>query len=217
MKLIKILVCVTIFFNFYGKLDALSGVGPIKFNNYTMDHFLAYIRGDGNSTGDVGTRKGFPDAFAVNPEGTYSYYYYCPTKYGSGGCAPAEAMVVQECSKRSKARGGSRCKLFARGYKVVWNGANIKFPRKFDEEMIFSVFKEKGWYGKETKNISSIDTTSTDENKYIQKKKDKKELDDTKTSKNDNIVKEIKDLKQLLDDGVITEAEFKEAKKKLLE
>ena len=212
-KYFKILICFALIFNLNNKAEALSGIGPIKFNNYTMDNFFAYLRGDGNPSGDVGARKGSPLSFAINPEGTVSHYYYCPLKFGSGACKSADTQAVQGCSKRSKARGYGRCKLFARGYKVVWGGANIKFSRKFDEQVVRTIFQQNGWYEEFSNRPPS---SGSGENKYIQKKKDKKNPNVVKKSKNDNIVEEIKELKKLLDEGILTEDEFKDAKKKLL-
>ena len=214
MRLIKLAICFTLIFNINIKAEAISGVGPVKFDNATLDYFFAYLRGDGSSTGEVGKKKGTPLAFAVNPEGTYSYYYYCPIKFGSGSCKPGDSLAVSECSKRSKLRGGSKCKLFARGYKIVWGGANLKLPRKFDEQMVLAIFKENGWYEEFS---SKQPTTGSGENKYIQKKKNKKKSKIVKKEKGKNIVSELQELKKLLDEGILTEDEFKDAKKKLLE
>ena len=214
MRLIKFIICFALIFNLNNKAEALTGIGPIKFNNQTLDSFFAYIRGDGNPSGEVGKKKGAPLAFAINPEGTVSHYYYCPTNYGSGACVPADTQAVSACSKRSKARGGSRCKLFARGYKIVWGGTNIKLPRKFDEQIVLAVFKENEWY-EEFSNRPP--PPGSGENKYIKKKKDVKKPNIVKKSKNKNIIEELKELKKLLDNGVLTEDEFKDAKKKLLE
>ena len=201
MRLIKLLICFALIFNFNNKAEAVTGVGQIKLNDYTLNQFFAYLRGDGISTGEVGTKKGRPLSFAVNPEGTYSFYYYCPIKFESGACHFAGPKAVSECSKISKANGGSKCKLFARGYKVVWGGANIKFPRKFDEQMVRSVFKENGWYG---------DTTIKKKPKITKKKETK-----TKISKNKSTFEQLKEIKKLLDEGLITETEFKKLKKEI--
>tara|TARA_B100001057_G_scaffold150172_1_gene150110 strand:- start:126 stop:908 length:783 start_codon:yes stop_codon:yes gene_type:complete len=258
IKYLKIIICFALIFNFNNKAEALSGVGPIKFNNYTMDSFFAYLRGDGNPSGDVGARKGTPLAFAVNPEGTTSFYYYCPLKFGSGACKPGDTLAVSNCSKRSKARGGSRCKLFARGYKVVWNGTNIKFSRKFDEQVVRSVFKQNGWYGSANQEINSlakkITVTAkhkTDKNIFINRSANNEdqakklaldacklvvsswsskpeEMDNcyiasingkeikTKFTKKDNTVEQLQDIKKMLDEGLITEAEFKKLKEEIL-
>ena len=201
MRLIKLLICFALIFNFNNKAEAVTGVGQIKLNDYTLNQFFAYLRGDGISTGEVGTKKGRPLSFAVNPEGTYSFYYYCPIKFESGACHFAGPKAVSECSKISKANGGSKCKLFARGYKVVWGGANIKFPVKFDEQMVRSVFKENGWYG----------DTKIKKKPKITKKKETK----TKISKNKSTFEQLKEIKKLLDEGLITETEFKKLKKEI--
>ena len=300
MRLIKFVICFIFILNFNNKADALTGVGPIKFSYDTMNNFFAYLKGDGNPSVDVGKRQGEPLNFAVNPEGTTSYYFYCPLKFGSGACAPAGAKAVSICSKRSKANGGSKCKLFARGYKVVWNGTNIKFSRKFDEQVVRSVFKQNGWYGvsKSTKKenvkfdnlngynfcsnytikLSSCKTVSfpkfvkdylttrnksepdpssltnqdlfdrelknlktafniynLDPNKILEVINKNKKLSNlyknssekitsktskTKLSKKNNTgedtVKKLQDIKKMLDEGLITEAEFKKLKEEIL-
>ena len=258
IKYLKIIICFALIFNFNNKAEALTGIGPVKFNNQTMDSFFAYLRGDGNPSGDIGKRQGEPLNFAVNPEGTTSFYFYCPTKYGSGGCAPAGPKAVSICSKRSKARGGSRCKLFARGYKVIWNGTNIKFSRKFDEQVVRSVFKQNGWYGSANQEINSsskkITVTAkhkTDKNIFINRSANNEdqakklaldacklvvsswsskpeEMDNcyiasingkeikTKFTKKDNTVEQLQDIKKMLDEGLITEAEFKKLKEEIL-
>ena len=202
MRLIKFIICLLFLFNLNNRVEAITGIGPIEFNNYTMDSFFAYLRGDGNPRGDVGTRKGSPLSFAINPEGTVSHYYYCPLKFGSGSCIPADAQAVSECSKPSKARGGSRCKLFARGYKIVWGGTNIKLSRKFDEQVVRTIFQQNGWYG----------DTSTEKKPKITKKKENK----PKISKKNNTVEQLKEIKKMLDEGLITEAEFKKLKEEIL-
>ena len=202
MRLIKFIICLLFLFNLNNRVEAITGIGPIEFNNYTMDSFFAYLRGDGNPRGDVGTRKGSPLSFAINPEGTVSHYYYCPLKFGSGSCIPADAQAVSECSKRSKARGGSRCKLFARGYKIVWGGTNIKLSRKFDEQVVRTIFQQNGWYG----------DTSTEKKPKITKKKENK----PKISKKNNTVEQLKEIKKMLDEGLITETEFKKLKEEIL-
>ena len=201
MRLIKFIICLLFLFNLNNRVEAITGIGPIEFNNYTMDSFFAYLRGDGNPRGDVGTRKGSPLSFAINPEGTVSHYYYCPLKFGSGSCIPADAQAVSECSKRSKARGDSRCKLFARGYKIVWGGTNIKLSRKFDEQVVRTIFQQNGWYG----------DTSTEKKPKITKKKETK----PKISKKNNTVEQLKEIKKMLDEGLITESEFKKLKKEI--
>ena len=213
IKYLKFFICLALIFNFNNKAEAFTGVGPIKFNDAAMDNFFAYLRGDGQRKGEVGKKKGRPLAFAINSEGTTSQYYYCPIRYND--CKSADGLAVSLCTKKSFARGGSKCNLFARGYKIVWGGANIKFSPKFDEQKVLAVFKENGWY-EEFSNTSL--PSGSGENKFIQKKKkDKNNSNIVKKSENKDIIEEIKELKKLLDEGILTEDEFKDAKKKLLE
>ena len=51
---------------------ATSGDGPLKFSTNSFNNFLAYMRGDGNPSGEVGKKKGTPLAFAINETGTYT-------------------------------------------------------------------------------------------------------------------------------------------------
>ena len=252
MRLIKFVICFVLIFNLNTKVEAYTGIGPIKFSTQTMNDFFAYLRGDGNPSGDVGKKKGEPLSFAVNPEGTTSFYFYCPMKFGSGACAPASAKAVSMCSKRSKSRGGSKCKLFARGYKVVWGGTNIKFSRKFDEQVVRSIFKQNGWYTGGTGGFSNWDDkyivkvrhAETNEDfkamsskedyakelamencqskfksgcyLYSVKHKGKTKTFAKKEDTNQDTVKKLQDIKKMLDEGLITEAEFKKLKEEIL-
>ncbi len=252
MKLIKFIICFVLILSLNNNAKALSGVGPLSFSEGTFEWFLAYLRGDGQTTGEVGFRQGYPGGFAVNPEGTYGYYSYCPLKYGSGGCRVDFGRTVQACSKGSKARGGSRCKLFAKGYKVVWGGTNIKFSRKFDEQVVRSVFKQNGWYTGGTGGFSNWDDkyvvkvrhAETNEDfkamsskedyakelamencqskfksgcyLYSIKHKGKTKTFAKKVDTNQDTVKKLQDIKKMLDEGLITEAEFKKLKEEIL-
>ena len=82
MKLQGYLIIFFFIFNINNKAEALTGIGPIKFNNQTMDSFFAYLRGDGNPSGDVSKKQGEPLSFAVNPEGTTSFIKGCDTSKG---------------------------------------------------------------------------------------------------------------------------------------
>ncbi len=74
MRLIKFIICFVLIFSLNNNVKAITGIGPVEFKSGTFDWFLAYIRGDGNITGEVGFRKGSPGAFAVNPDVTYAFY-----------------------------------------------------------------------------------------------------------------------------------------------
>ena len=144
MKFIKILFVIFVITNFSNIAHSSGGTGPLKFSERDFQIFLAYMRGDGKATGEVGHKKGTPGLFAINKESTWSRYTYCPIKYG-GNCRMDHGQVIQKCSKQSKEKGYGRCYLFAKYGKIVWDGKNIRLPRKFDPAYIESVFKENGW------------------------------------------------------------------------
>lgn len=248
----KFIIFFILIFSLNNNAKALSGVGPVSFSQGSFEWFLAYLRGDGETTGEVGFRLGTPGSFAINPEGTWSYYAYCPAKYGSGGCRFDHGQIVQACSKGSKARGGSKCKLFARGYKVVWGGANIKFSRKFDEQVVRTIFQQNGWYTGGSGGFSKWDDKYVVKVRHAETKEDFKAMSSkedyakelamencqskfksgcylysikhkgkTKTfakkvDTNQDTVKKLQDIKKMLDEGLITEAEFKKLKEEIL-
>ena len=57
IRFFKLFIFFVLIFNINNKAGAITGIGPIKFSNQTLDHFFAYLRGDGNSKGDVGEKK----------------------------------------------------------------------------------------------------------------------------------------------------------------
>ena len=156
MKFIRIFLAIFVLTNFSNIAHPFSGSGPLKFFKIDFENFLAYMRGDGSKYGEVGKKKGTPAMFAINKEGQWSYYMYCPIKY-NGNCREDIGPVIQGCSKQSKKQGYGRCFLFANKRKIVWDGKNIRLPRKYDQAYIERVFKENGWYGKSksVKNESS--------------------------------------------------------------
>ena len=79
IRFFKLFIFFLLIFNINKKAEAITGIGPIKFDSGTMDHFFAYLRGDGHSKEKL-VEKRNTISFAVNPEGTWSHYYYCPIK-----------------------------------------------------------------------------------------------------------------------------------------
>ena len=175
--------------------------------------FVRYIIGDDrNKDYAKGMDKGKPIIFAVTQSGKYSWSYYCPKdymrKYGGCGIASQHISDVQrDCRKNAKKSGSNeRCYIFAKGYKIVWNSVNHKLPRDATPAVIEETLKELGFYGQQA-------------SKKIEKKIEKKESKIKKKSKkkmSDDVVKQIKELKKLYDDGVLTQEEFTKAKNKLL-
>lgn len=164
MKFIRVFFAIFVLTNFLNIAHPQGGSGPLKFSKTDFEVFLMYMRGDGSKYGEVGKKKGTPGMFAINQEGKWSYYMYCPIKYG-GDCRFERGPVIQRCTKQSKQKGYGRCYLFANQRKIVWDGKNIRLPRKYDQAHIERVFKENGWYGK-SKNVKSESSKSNNPGGY---------------------------------------------------
>ena len=203
MRLIRIFFTIFVFTIFSNIAHPQGGSGPLKFSKTDFEVFLMYMRGDGSKYGEVGKKKGTPGMFAINQEGKWSYYMYCPIKYG-GDCRFERGPVIQRCTKQSKQKGYGRCYLFANQRKIIWDGKNIRLPRKFDQAFIERVFKENGWYG------------SIDKQTPKPKKKISNQTTEKKTTSN-NTVDQLKKLNDLYKAGALTKSEFTKAKKKLLD
>jgi hypothetical protein len=169
-----------------------NGRGDLKMNLNVLENFIDYITGVGIDK--VSLRKGTPLYFAINNEGNASYYTFCPLKY-SDNCNDERSKVRRECSKRSKDLSGTKCAIFAKKRKIVWNSINYKFPKKPSREEVIRTLKEYGFIDEltaEMKNVETFDKTNPD------------------------LIEKIKGLQKLLDQGAITQADFDKAKKKLL-
>ena len=176
-----------------------NGHGNLKMNSNVVEHFISYITGVGND--EWGYGKGTPHFFAINNEGTASFYYFCPSKY-SGRCDPRGWIdAVRECKKYSKNRGGGKCFVFANKRKIVWDSKNFTFSKNPDREEVINKLTELGFIG-ETPLAKTFDKTNTN-------------IVDDKT--NTDMVEKLFRLKKLYDDGALSKKEFEKAKKKILD
>ena len=112
----------------------------------------------------------------------------------------------------------------AKKRKITWkNGGNKVSIKRSDLKNPYLVAKkiqDAGFYDGDLMDLPGINykTGQLLEDKNLSGKKEKKEnsLNITKKTNSSNIVQEIKELKKLLDEGVITEKEFTQAKNKIL-
>ena len=172
--------------NVYSK----NGFGDLKMNSNILENFIDYITGVGMDK--IGYKKGTPHYFAINNEGTASYYYFCPLKY-SNNCKDDDWIKVRrECSKRSKDLGGEKCAVFAKKRKIVWDSKNFTFPKNPDREYVINKLNELGFID-ETPLAETFDKTNPD------------------------IVEKLSSLKKLYDAGALSKKDFEKAKKKILD
>jgi len=166
----------------------IYGKGEVKLNPNLVDYFKDYLKGGHSQT---------PLMFIIAVDGSYAHFWYCPV--GQGNCMAADpAEMVKPCEDGS----GKECKVFARNRTVRWkNGINpgkgkkSKFNSKMTRAEIVAKLTDLGFLG-----------NATTESKITKKE----------TSNDKDIAKQIKKLKKLYDDGVLTKEEFEKAKNKIL-
>ena len=119
---------------------------------------------------------------------------------------------------------GTQSKLISKHYNLFYLDTGkiycilalykLKYPNKFNLTYVQKKIKNIKLSELNNKKLLSneikIEASIISKNKKIEKKKE------TKKVQNEDIVEKLKDLKELLDTGVITSEEFKKAKKKLL-
>ena len=180
-----------------------DGKGDLKISSTVLQFFQDYLRG-GVSEGGKSTHNR-PAVFWVTLDGSDSYFWYCPHGQCRSGNSTEERNICERYTNKE-------CARFARGRTVKWKnsinpgrGKESLFNSKWSNAEITAKLTELGFYGNTT---SSITTTTP---KITKKKKEVKKL------KNDEgIVKNLKELKELLDSGVLSQEEFETAKKKIL-
>ena len=203
--------------NAYAKI----GKGELKLSKKTMGHFLMYLYGSSNPKYSEGkNKKNNPFLMTVSKNGKMSHYYYCPYTITQCQDDPTNYnhLSIVACEKNSN---GSPCYVFAKGRRIVWkNGIKSKsrnIKRKLLKEpyQIAKIVQDLGFYEGDISQLPGIDydTATIIDDKKIKGKKEVKKL---KIKKKSDVVKQIKDLKELLDSGTLTQDEFDKAKKKLL-
>tara|TARA_B100002051_G_C16513136_1_gene523846 strand:+ start:137 stop:811 length:675 start_codon:yes stop_codon:yes gene_type:complete len=142
-----------------------------------------------------------------NGKGRFWYYSFIGSEIDTTPNYLTRAR--DKCTKQ----GQGECFIFALKDKVVWqNGINPKKGTRIKKKdakngMVLTKLTELGFYD------GGITKT-----KKIEKKKPKIKKEAKKeTVSTSELTKELKELKKLYDEGVLTEEEFTKAKKKLLE
>ena len=178
-----------------------KGTGEVKMSNRALNHFISYVHGESNfKDKSKFDKKPTPQFFILSSDGDWSSAWFCPWKH----CGQSKVWVtIKECERET----GVLCGVFAARRIIYWdNGINkknkkAKFNSKMTDEEIKSKLTRLGFYG---------GTTSTTKPKITKK---------TTTTSSDNssdIVTQLKELKKLFNDGILTQEEFDKAKKKLL-
>lgn len=130
-----------------------------------------------------------PSSFIISQNGEWSWYWYCAYPE----CWHNDKPKIEECERVT----GVICARFAKRRTIFWdNGINTKknkakISSNWSDQKIRDELKRLGFIG--------VKATTQKEN---EKKAD--------------IVEQLKQIKKLYDDGVLTKKEFEKAKKKIL-
>jgi len=154
-----------------------------------------------------------PGNLAISVDGNYISYFRNPNltsdmvdnKHYLG-------MAISRCQKKS----GQECYTFSVGYRIKWDNGTSKKSRKLKRKEVkagktIAKLIELGFYD------GGITQTKKVKKKKIEKKKETTTEKTSQTGDSNDIVQDIKDLKELYDSGVLTKEEFEKAKKKLLD
>ena len=178
--------------------SSMNGQGPLKIKDDILDVLLNYYFNPQN-------KRDRPTTFAITKTGDMLGYSVCPARY-AGDCILRPTAALRACKQNVKKylKRKERCWVFAKERKIVWNNLNIEIPRGTSNSSIKKILIENSLYGENRKK--KLKEPKTETKKVITKE----------ITKNDNLADQIKQLKKLLDDGVITQKEFEKAKKKVL-
>ena len=178
---------------------AQDGKGDLQLSDNVVNSFIRYIKGD-TSKGKAGRNK--PLYFWVTTDGTDSTWWYCPYDR----CLPSNGVEERKfCEKETQ----NDCARFARGRYVRWQndtnpkGSKAKFNSKMTDTEIRSKLTSLGFY----KNTTTSSSTEINSNSSS----------NTTNSENLSLDEQLESLSKLFKEGLLTEEEFKSAKKRLLE
>ena len=206
------------------------GKGEVKIPKYTFDllefYFSAGRYGEIYNNPQYDWQKKMikqawnPDFFIISQNGKGIYWYYVPLGMNTDNAPNYLGKARNKCTKQ----GYGECFVFAIKDKIVWqNGINTEKGTRIKKKearngMVFIKLKELGFYdggSTKTKKIKKKKEEMKKKPKITKKKVTKKKIEDI--NDDNDIVQQIKDLKELYDSGVLTEEEFNKAKKKLLD
>ena len=202
-----------------------TGKGNVTLSKQAMEIFLDYLYGGGKNlnpnTGGSTSNKGQktkPLLFTLSESGSAFLYNYCSF---STCREPNRHKAILRCQKYSN---GTPCYTFASKKKIVWKndqnpkGLNLRKEMKHGRNHVAQIIKDAGYYNGDLTLLRGfktevLTTSKSSSNTTTTPKITKKE----KTSTNlGNTVEQLETLTKLYESGALTEEEFKEAKKKIL-
>ena len=190
------------------------GKGPLKVTKNTADIIEYFFSGGKKGVYASEQKEAWkPGLMAISIDGAYSSIIRHPLRVTNIMPLHYAGQVIADCKKKS----GQECLLFANGYKIVWNNGTDKKERRLKRKDIkagktIALLTQLDFFDSST----SSPTTTPNVSKKKQSENKNKILTKNDPESDKDIVKKLKDLKELLDSGVLTDKEFIQAKKKLL-
>ena len=185
-----------------------KGAGPLKVTEDTANVIEYFFSGGKNGVYAKKQKEAWkPGLMAISVDGAFYSFIRHPLRVTQVDNQHYAGMAVGDCKKKS----GQECYLFANGYRIIWdNGTNRKKRRLKRKDIragkTIALLTELGFFDNKTSSSNSTQ-------KEV-KKKETKPKKETEADK--DIVKKLKELKELLDSGALSKEEFVKAKKKLL-
>ena len=187
-KILGILVMVLLFYN--NSYSAIKGTGEVKMSERAVNHFIKWIKTKDIKNGN----RCKPSMFIMSSNGDWTQGNICCWT----SCTDTRSTkIIKKCERAT----GVPCGVFSIRRSIYWDNGinNMKKKAKFSSKMTDSEIREKlqqlGFIG----NNTAADVQ-----------------EQTQTDDNNDIVQQIKDLKELYDSGALTKEEFEKAKKRLL-
>jgi len=164
-----------------------NGMGDLKISDEMMGYIVELYFNTTN-------KADRPGGLAITKNGDMVGWAVCPARY-AGDCIIRDLEPLKSCRENVKKylNRKENCFMLLKKRRIVWNNLNIEVPKNISDNEVLDIFKSAGLYGDNDKSSSTNDSNQTQ-----------------------NITEEIKKLKKLLDEGVITNEEFDQAKKKIL-
>ena len=181
------------------------GKGPLKVTKNIADVIEYFFSGGKNGVYAKKQKEAWkPALMAISVDGAYHAFIRHPLRVTQVDNKAYWGMVISNCKKKS----GQECYLFANGYRIVWDNGSNKKKRRLKKKDIragktIALLTELGFFDNQTSSSASTP-------KEVEKKETKTEK---KSEADKDIVKELKELKELLDSGALSMEEFEKAKK----
>lgn len=181
----RISLLVLMFFFPHNAYAGLEGLGDIKLSPYSVERLEKYFSAGVKNKNQGANQRGSGLVFSISADGQYSGFMYCPQ---GKNCMADEVKAKNFCQSKAKKQTGKEvsCNTFAIKRKIVWNNVNREVPKNVSiKEFINKLGPNSGITISNAKPPSDI----ANEQK--------------------------KQLKSLLDAGIMTKKEYEEAIKRI--